>query len=147
MNNIETYSDLMQEKLRLESALKAQKGIIKKDISAFTERFMPVSESISTVGKFFTRDKHNPIVNAGVSLAGNVILKNIVLSRAGWLTRLVVPYLVKNFSSHLLNKSLNKKGGNFFHKLGEKLKGTNNSKVNRRLALEQPLLKTNSYIV
>jgi hypothetical protein len=36
------------------------------------------------------------------------LVKNFILSRAGWLTRLVVPFFLKNYSSHFLAEQKDK---------------------------------------
>jgi hypothetical protein len=117
-----TYKDLMAEKARLEEVLIVKRAQIKEDIKEFKHQFTPVSHAFITIVQFFSRDKHNPIVNAGVNFAGDVVLKKFVLARAGWITKLIVPYLVKNYSSHLITKDLNKNGSNFLQRFGERLK-------------------------
>jgi hypothetical protein len=117
-----TYKELMEEKARLEEVLIVKRAQIKDDVKEFKHQFMPVSHAFVTIVQFFSRDKHNPIVNAGVNFAGDVVLKRFVLGRAGWLTKIIVPYLVKNYSSHLINRDIDKNGSNFLQRFGERLK-------------------------
>jgi hypothetical protein len=119
---MKTYKELMDEKARLEEVLVLKRAQIKGDVHEFKEQFAPVSHAFVTIVHFFSRDKNNPIVNAGVNFASDVVLKRFVLARAGWLTQMVVPYLVKNYSSHLINKDVNKNGSNFLQRFGERLK-------------------------
>ncbi|MEI9810295.1 MAG: hypothetical protein WDO16_21835 [Bacteroidota bacterium] len=42
-----------------------------------------------------TRDKGNFILNAGANKIIDLLVKKLILSRAGWLTRIVVPYLLR----------------------------------------------------
>jgi hypothetical protein len=132
---MKTYKELMDEKARLEVLLVAKRSMIKEDVHALKEQFVPITHAFATIVQFFSRDKHNPLINAGVNFAGDVILKRFVLGRAGWLTKTVVPYIVKNYSSHLIQKDINKNNGsNFLQRFGERLKkGANSS------AAQQPL--------
>lgn len=104
---INSYQDLLDEKERLQSLLIAQKEIIREDIREIKEDLAPVRSAISLAGKFVTRDKHNWVLNAGANTVIDLVVKKLILSRAGWITRLVVPFLVKNYSSHII---ANKKG-------------------------------------
>jgi hypothetical protein len=124
---VKTYKALLDEKARLESLLASQHILIREDIKGLKDQFVPVSHAFTTIVKFFSPDKKNSIVSAGVNFAGDVLLKKFILARTGWLTKLVVPYLVKNYSSHLINKNLNKNGVNFLHKLGDRLKSDSTS--------------------
>jgi len=122
---METYKDLLAEKAKLESALAFKKALIRQDVEGLKDQFIPVSHAFTTIVQFFAPDKKNPLVSAGVNFAGDVLLKKFILARTGWLTKLIVPYFVKNYSTHVINKNLNKNGTNFLHKLGDRLKGEN----------------------
>jgi hypothetical protein len=119
---MKTYNELLAEKARLESILASHRILIRQDIEGLKDQFVPVSHAFTTIVKFFAADKKNPLVSAGVNFAGDVLLKKFILAKTGWLTKLVVPYIVKNYSSHLINKKLDNSGPNFLHKLGDRLK-------------------------
>ncbi len=148
MSKIETYNDLLKEKSLLEATLLMRREKIKRDISEIKEGLLPVSHAVDNVKKVFSRDRHNPLVNIGLNMASDLVLKKFLLARAGWFMKLVVPYLIKNYSSHLISQNSNKKllnfgvrinkdntrdtqlskiriqngHDNFLHKLGSKLK-------------------------
>ena len=42
------------------------------------------------------------LVNFGVNKVLDVLLRKVILSRSGWLTKLTVPFFIKNISSHFL---------------------------------------------
>jgi len=42
------------------------------------------------------------VLNAGANTVIDMVVKKLILSRAGWITRLVIPFLVKNYSSHVI---------------------------------------------
>jgi hypothetical protein len=131
---MKTYKELLDEKARLESLLVSQRILIHEDIKGLKDQFVPVSHAFTTIVKVFAPDKKNPIVSAGVNFAGDVLLKKFILARTGWLTKLIVPYIVKNYSSHLINKNLNNNNGaNFLHKLGDRLKS--DTKTSNKIAV------------
>jgi hypothetical protein len=100
--SINSYQDLLDEQERLRSLMIAQKEILRNDLQQIKKDLAPVRSAISFVGKLVTRDTHNWVLNAGANTLIDVLVKNLFLSRAGWITRVVVPFLVKNFSSHVI---------------------------------------------
>lgn len=113
MSKIRTYQDLLEEKKHLEIELVNKRELIRKDIADLKEEWRPVKDLLSGLGKITTRGKTNPLLAIGIDIIGEVLVKNILLMRSGWITRLVVPFLAKNFSTHILNKD----GTSIFHQL------------------------------
>ena len=101
---IKTYKDLLEEKERLENLLKSQKQIVRDDMKHLGEHLEPVKSAFTTASKFFTRDNHNLLLNASANTLIDIFIKRILLSKTGWITRLVVPFLVKNYSSHIISE-------------------------------------------
>ena len=110
---IKTYADLCEERDRIKNLLVVQRQKIKDDWDELKGEFLPVKNAFGVVGKMTHADKSNPLVNIGLKLASDLFLKNFVLAKAGWVTKLAVPFVVKNYSSHLLAE----KGGNFLGKV------------------------------
>ena len=104
MSKIRTYQDLLEEKKHLEIELVRKRELIRKDVADLKEEWRPVKDLLSGLGKITTRGKTNPLLAIGIDIIGEVLVKNILLMRSGWITRLVVPFLTKNFSTHILNK-------------------------------------------
>jgi len=98
---IQTYEDLIEEKKRLEQLLAVQKEAISGNWEEMKQEFEPVRNVFSFMGKLTTRDKSNPLVNMGIDVAGDLLLRKLLLAKTGWATRLVVPYLLKNYSSNV----------------------------------------------
>lgn len=119
---IQTYDDLVEEKKRLEELLTVQKHTISSNWVEMKEEFKPVNNIIAFFGKLTSRDKSNPLVNMGIDIGGDILLKRIILARAGWLTRLAVPYILKNYSSNVFAE----KGKSLVHRLKHWLKGQKN---------------------
>ena len=102
---ISTYKDLLEEKERLQSLLDHQKGILRNDVKLIKEEFEPVRHAARFLKKFTNKDSSNPMLTIASSRLIDLVLRRFVLARAGWVTRLVVPLLAKNFSSHVVNEN------------------------------------------
>jgi len=102
---IENYDDLLEEKTRLEELLKAQKSLVKDDFVLVKEDVRPIGQTIyngySLIHSLTTRPKTSPLVNLGLDFGVELLLKRMLLANSGWLVRVVVPYLVKNYSARL----------------------------------------------
>lgn len=105
---IQTYEDLLAEKQRLKDLLKAQRELIRQDVREIKEELEPVRNAIGIAGKLFSRDGSNPLVSMGISRVIDLVMKKVLLSKAGWVTRLVVPFLMKNYSSHFVEENKGK---------------------------------------
>jgi hypothetical protein len=124
MRTIKTYNDLLAEKEELTAQLAIQKAFIKQDVKALREELKPVHDAVGFIGKMMTKDTSNPAVTFGVDMATDLFIKNTLLRKGGWLTRLIVPFFVKNLSTHFLAGKKNPAivNGNFFKRLVDKLK-------------------------
>jgi hypothetical protein len=107
---IKTYHDLLEEKQQLEVLLNAQKELIRYDFRELKAEFQPVIKTVGLAGKMFTKDKTNALLNTGADTLIDIIVKKVLLGKAGWITRTIVPFLIKNVSSHVIAE---KKGGIF----------------------------------
>ena len=41
-------------------------------------------------------------MNFGIEFGIDLLIRKLLLARAGWFTKIVVPFLVKNYSSHII---------------------------------------------
>ena len=101
-SRIRTYQDLKAEKYRLEALLQAQRELIRADVQELKQELVPIQNAIKFVGKLARRDMSNPIMTSLSDAAIDLVVKKGLLARAGWITRLAVPFLTKNLSSNLL---------------------------------------------
>jgi len=104
MSSIRTYEDLEAEEKRLQALLYSHKANIKDSFSAVKDSLNPFKQAIDTVKKFLSRDKTNPIMKFGVDFGLDILIRRLLLSKAGWFTKLVVPFVVRNYSSHFLTQ-------------------------------------------
>src|ERR1043165_3738231 len=105
---IKTYEDLVLEEKRLQGELASYKVLIKEDIAGLKASLNPIKKIVTNVKNFFTFDDNGPLLNFGLNFGFDVLLRKILLARTGWLTKVVVPYLVKNYASHLITESQRK---------------------------------------
>lgn len=118
---INTYQDLLDEKERLKSLLKAQKVIIHDDFREIKEELAPVRSVVSFAGKLVTRDTGgNIVLNMGANTIIDLVFKKLILGRAGWLTKTIVPFLLKNYSSHVISDNKDSIFKKFFSWIGKK---------------------------
>jgi hypothetical protein len=101
---IKTYEDLEREEKLLEELLRSQKELIQIEIKVLKQHLKPAQMALQFVGKITTADKHNPLLTQGANTVIDLVLKNFVLAKSGWLTKILVPFFVKNYSSHLIIK-------------------------------------------
>jgi hypothetical protein len=104
MKKIKTYEDLLQEEQRLLSELKASELLIRDDIAGVKEGFKPIGRVMKTISKFTTRDKTGAFANFGLDFSVDLLVRRILLARAGWFTKIVIPYVIKNYSSHFITE-------------------------------------------
>lgn len=116
---IKTYADLCEEREKVKNLLVLQRQKVKDDWAELKHEFIPVKNAFGVVGKMATANKTNPIVNMGLKIVSDVLLKNFILGKADWVTKLAVPFVVKNYSSHLLLD----KGTNFIGKIASIFNG------------------------
>lgn len=101
---IRTYEDLLEEQQRLISRLKTQEQVIKVDIAGVKESLRPLGKAWDMVNKMATRDNTAPVLNFGMEMGIDLLIRRVLLARAGWFTKIVIPFLVKNYSSHIIGE-------------------------------------------
>ena len=105
---IKTYEDLLQEEQRLNTQLASYKTVIRDDIAGLKASLNPVKRAVATAKNLFTFDDNGPLLNFGLRFGTDVVLRRLLLGRANWIAKVVVPYLIKNYSSHLITEGQRK---------------------------------------
>lgn len=109
MNKIKNYEDLVSHRRHLEANLRSQKSYFNERVEDIKEKFEPITKLVS----FFKSDnktKVNTIMSNGSSLlkigstAGIDLLLQKRLSKAGWLTKLVLPFVLRFAAARTLDK-------------------------------------------
>ena len=128
---IKTYQDLVEEKERLEILLHNQKELVRTSANSLKAEFKPAFSAFSFLGTLVSRDSTNPVLGATANTVIDLVLKKLILGRAGWIARTILPLLVKNMSSHYIHdheKDIFKKIFSFFG-LGKKKKKEPNGRT------------------
>jgi len=101
---ITSYKELLLEKARLKTLLAEQELQIKQDWQLIKEDLKPAVLVASTLRNFFTRRAGISAAQLGVNLLADGFVKKVLLAKTGWITRLLVPFLIKNYGSHIVDK-------------------------------------------
>ncbi|HMG89644.1 MAG TPA: hypothetical protein VK589_06280, partial [Chryseolinea sp.] len=98
MNRIKNYNDLVAHRTRLEANLRGQKVYLNAKVAQIKEKFEPFNKIIS----FFNGEKNGRgklLLQTGSSLlkigssAGIDMLLQKKIAKAGWLTKLILPFV------------------------------------------------------
>jgi hypothetical protein len=109
MNKIKSYDDLVAHRLHLESNLRSQKVYLNDKVNKIKEKFEPINKLFS----FFNGEKNNRgklLLQTGSSLlkigstAGIDMLLQKKLAKAGWLTKLVLPFVLRFAAAKAVDK-------------------------------------------
>src|SRR4051812_38875003 len=108
MNNpaVHSYSDLLVEKARLKAQFHHQVQDIKNNFADIKHDLTPVGNLVHTVSTLTHRDKSLGFVSSGINAGLDWVLKKVVFRKAGWVTRLVAPFIVRNALSHFATKKV-----------------------------------------
>ena len=110
---IRSYNDLIQEKQRLTLLLQEKKIGIQAEYEVIKQKLKPLGTVVEVVEKLTTKDKSNPLLNAGIDFGVNILLKKVLLRNAGFIVKLLVPIMTRNFISHEVEEE-----NNIFTKIG-----------------------------
>lgn len=92
---------MLQEEERLNQLLAAQKLQVEADIQGIKEELKPLINFGQTAKKFLTRKGGQAATTMGIKLLADGLVKNFILAKAGWITRIAVPFFLKNYASHI----------------------------------------------
>ena len=124
--SIKTYEDLLQEEQQLMLQLKMHEALIREDIAGIKESLKPAGKVLNVLNKMVTRDHTGPFATFGIDFSIDLLIRKLLLAKAGWFTKILVPFVVKNYSSHIISEEqrlkLAQKIQNFFNKIRPKAK-------------------------
>jgi len=99
---IRSYEDLEKEEQLLEELLQTQKQLVQLDIEVLKQQLKPARMALRFFNRITTVDKSNLLLNEGANKAIDFVLNKFLLTRSGWITKFMVPFFLKNYSSHLI---------------------------------------------
>jgi len=104
--------------------LRNHEEAIKADVVQVREGLKPIGNIVNVVNKMATRDNRVPVMNFGLEMGIDILVRRVLLGRAGWFAKIFVPYLIKNYTSHFIGEEkkegLLNKVRNFLKKLRPK---------------------------
>jgi len=98
---IKNVEDLRRERKRLKAELAESEANLKDHWEYAKEQLNPVRTAGRFIGNAMVH-KNDGVIDKTMRLAIDKILKGLVLSKSGWITRTIVSYMVKNMSSNML---------------------------------------------
>lgn len=103
MNKINNYEDLMLERKKAEARIVLQKQIIRENIEEVQERLKPFLYLLPVLNIFKKEEKGSSLLKGAASLGIDLLVGQNLLSKSNWFARLVVPMLLKAFSSKAIS--------------------------------------------
>jgi hypothetical protein len=100
MRTINTLSELKQERQRLKLHQIFLETEIKKDFNEIKEQLAPLQLLTKGASKFLS-SRDNSVVGNSVGYLTNLILKNVIMRKSGFLAKLIVPFLAKNVAGNI----------------------------------------------
>ena len=100
--NIQNLEDVRAERARLKNQIETSRMNLRYEFGAIKKELNPINQALGVVTDVFTTPRKG-LLSMGVGFGVDVVLKKVVLARAGWLPRLVVPFLVRNAATNYIS--------------------------------------------
>lgn len=106
MTKINNYKELVAERQRIEQELSLQKAQINDEIQEIKDKLKPVTGILSFFNTSKKQSLKSTAMQAGANIGIDVLLRNTLLGKAGWISRLIVPFIAKKISSKVIEKTV-----------------------------------------
>lgn len=111
---IKTYDDLLQEEQRLTAILTSDKELIKEDIAGLKQAVKDKLNPIKRIKEkakdlFVSEGKNGPALNAAIRFATDFVVHSIFPKRSNVLTKTIIPFISRNYVTHLITEEQRKK--------------------------------------
>ncbi|SHH92446.1 hypothetical protein SAMN04488109_6132 [Chryseolinea serpens] len=103
MTKISNYDELLAERLRLEGLLREHKATIATEVSVIKEKLHPIFSLVSFLS-VFQRKPDQSLLQFGADVGVELLLRQKLLAKSNWITRLVLPFLAKGATAKVLEK-------------------------------------------
>ena len=107
MKKIETLFDLKTERIRLNIRKAQLEAEIKNDFEGLKESLAPMHLVTDGAANMLVNKNHG-LVNSATSTIIDLILKKVLLRNAGFITRLVLPFIAKNTANNFVAENKTK---------------------------------------
>ncbi len=105
--NLTKFKELEQRRADLDMLLKAQKELVIADLKMLQADLKGPRAIMKTAEQFVSPKTTHPLLKAGIAKTVDLLVNSLLLGRASWVTRTLISYLARNYSTHLVE---NKKG-------------------------------------
>lgn len=102
--NIKNINDLRAERARLKNEIELSKTKMRGSINAIKEELSPARHVVEFLGNFLT-NRNRGLLNIGVGLGVDTVIRNGILRSAPWPLRVLVPFFVKNFAGNMIHNN------------------------------------------
>ena len=103
MNRINNYDELVAARIMKQTIIADRKRIIHERIEDIKEKVAPLFFILPMLNIFKKKEGSNhSLLKAGAGLAIDLLVGQRLLRKAGWITRLLVPTLLKTVSSRVI---------------------------------------------
>ena len=99
------YKELLEEKERLEAVLAVSREQLRKDVVTLNQEIRPIKDVLTGIGKFTVKGRANPLISIGLDVAADILLTKVLLGRANWVAKLVVPFVLQKYRVFVMNKN------------------------------------------
>ena len=103
---MKAYDQILLEEQQLEEDLKFRKKRIVDKWLHLKASVQPAVIGMKLAENALTRAETNPVVNTGVNWTIDFLVKKLILKRSGWMTKMLVPFVLKNITSHVIQKNM-----------------------------------------
>lgn len=104
MNKISNYQELVAERRRTELIIADRKELIHDKMEDVKEKLAPVFYILSGFKALKSNNSNNSLWKTGSSVAIDLLVGQKLLKSSGWLTKLVIPPLLKMISSRVIDR-------------------------------------------
>jgi hypothetical protein len=101
--DIQNIDDLRVERARLKNQMELSKLYMRQQAAAIKTELNPARQAVGVIGDMLTSPQKG-LLSLGVGLGVDTIIRRGVLARAGWLPRLLIPFLARNLAANLIQK-------------------------------------------
>lgn len=101
---IQNVEDVRAERSRLKNQIETSRTNLRHELGLIKKELNPVNQALGVVTDIFTTPRKG-LLSLGVGFGVDMVLKRFILARAGWLPRLVVPFLVRNATTNYISKN------------------------------------------
>ena len=101
---IQNVEDVRAERSRLKNQIETSRTNLRYELGLIKKELNPVNQALGVVTDIFTTPRKG-LLSLGIGFGVDMVLKRFILARAGWLPRLVVPFLVRNATTNYISKN------------------------------------------